>query len=364
MKDFVMWNAPSLDVLRDVEFYYVHKDTERLKPALDTLVELNGAANQPLIAFKIAAGLAEADFDIIALGARSPNSVNCLWAHFYATGKREPVLALIAALPSWHMIQRQMRAKGIDPAQTVIEGAGHSVHWSLRPHLVRHGKLRAICKQEAAAIDQPLQAREELLRAFSEVARRQGEGDEIAEPRTIAEKDYGPPPDLQWLDEIPKDTWFREIAQKYASFEEVEQAILAAEAHGRLRDAGLLCVAVRYYFLAARFLAPLEGAPFLPIFDLGMALFHEALALARAGKFTPSAFDQAIAIFEAQKEQLQWIGASLEARVQRALNSRDPKDAKDALDRVEQAALGPFGNSLSTLVKWARGSLAPKEELA
>lgn len=355
-----MWNVPSLEVLRDVEFYYVHKDSERLKPALEALKDLNGSANQPLIAFMVAADLAEADLDIIAIGARSPNSVNCLWAYFYATGKREAILALIAALPSWHMLQRQMRAKGIDPAQTVIEGAGHAVSWSLRPHLVRHGKIRAICKQEAAAIDQPLQAREELLRALSEVARRPCEGDEIAEPRDIAQKEYGPPPDLQWLDQLPKDTWFREIAKRYPSFEEIERAILAAEADGRYREAGILCLAVRYYFLAARFFAPLEDAPYLPIFDLGMAIFHEALALARAGKFTPSAFAQAIAIFEFQKEQIQWVGASLEARVQCALNSKDPIDAKDALDRVEQAAVGPFGNALGMLVKWARTSLAPE----
>lgn len=355
-----MWNAPSVEVLRDVEFYYVHRDLERMQKALASLVELNGAANQPLIAFMIAADLAEADFDVLALGATGPNSVNCLWAHFYATGKREPILAMLAALPSWHMLEREMRAKGRDPSQSVVQGAGHSVHWSLRPHLVRHGKLRAICKQEAGALDQPLQVREELLKAFAEVARRGCEGDETAEPRPLVQREFGPPPDLQWLEKEPMHSWTQQIAEKYPSFEAIEEAIIAAEAHGHLRDAGVLCVAVRYYSLAAKHFTNLEEMPPIPILELGMAIFHEALALARAGNYKPSAFAHAIAIFESQPDQLQWVGGSLEARVQKALMSRDPQDAKDALDRIEKAATGPFGNAFGTLVKWARSALVPE----
>lgn len=359
MKDFVMWSAPSLEVLRDVEFYYVHKDRDRLQRALDELVTLNGKDNAPLLSFMKAAGLIEAEFDVRASGARGPGSVNCLWADFYATGDRAPILALIAALPSWYAMKRQMQAKGIDPAQSVIEGAGHSVNWSLRPHLVRHGKLRAICKQEAASIDQPLQAREELLQALAEVARHRCEGDEIAEPRTIAKQEYDSPPDLQWLDQEPTHTWIPQLMQKYPTLESVEAAIVAAEANEHMRDAGLLCVLLGYYSLAARHLAPVKELPPIPRIELGMAIFHEALALARAGRFTASAFENAIAIFELQPEQVQWVGGSLEARVQRALCSRDPNDAKEALARIEQAATGPFADKFDTLVKWARQNLAP-----
>jgi hypothetical protein len=363
MEDFSLWNAPSLQVLRDVELYYVHKDATRLARAFAELVPLNGPGASgwgPLVAFAKAARLvgypaleeAATQMDVRGYGAQGPNSVNCLWADFYATGDREPILLMIAALPSWHVMRRQMGAHG------VVQGAGHSVSWSLGPHLRRHGALRAICKQEALALGQPLQAREELLQALSEVAKYPCEGDEVATPRAITPRDYGPVPDLMWLSGEPPDTWIEHLRRRYPTIGAIEAAITAAEAAGHARDAGLLCATVGYFALAARLLSSVDGVPLIPHYELAMAYFHEALALARAGRLTRVPFERAIAVFDLEPDLVPWLGASLEARIQRALCTKDAADAREALARVDQAATGPHAEPLGTLVTWARKSLA------
>ncbi len=364
MEDFSLWNAPSLQVLRDVELHYVHKDSARLAQAFAALLPLNGPDTSgwgPLLAFAKAAKLvgfpaleeAAAQMDVRGYGAQGPNSVNCLWADFYATGDREPILLMIAALPSWHVTRRQMGENGI------VQGAGHSVSWSLRPHLRRHGVVRAICKQEALAFDQPLQAREELLQALSAVAKYSCEGDEVATPRVIGSRDDGPPPDLRWLEGVPPDTWLEHLRRRYPTIETIEAAIVAAESAGHARDAGLLCATVGYFALAARLLsAVLEGVPLIPHYDLAMAYFHEALALARAGRLARVPFERAIAVFDLEPHLVPWFGASLEARVQRALCTEDAADVREALARIDQAATGPHAEALATLVTWARKGLA------
>ncbi len=363
MEDFNLWNAPSLQVLRDVELSYVHKDATRLAHAFAELLPLNGPDTSgwgPLLAFAKAAKLvdypalevAAAQMDVRGYGAQGPNSVNCLWADFYATGDREPILLMIAALPSWHVMRRQRGEDG------VVQGAGHSVSWSLGPHLRRHGALRAICKQEALALDQPLQAREELLRALSSVAKYSCEGDEVATQRAITSRDYGPPPDLQWLEGEPLDTWVEQLRRRYPTFETIEAAISAAEAAGHTRDAGLLCATVGYFALAARLLSSVDGVPLIPVYELAMAYLHEAMALVRTGQPSRVPFERAIAIFELEPQLIPWLGASLEARVQRALCTKDAADVREALARIDQAATGEYGEPLGALVTWARERLA------
>jgi hypothetical protein len=107
--------------------------------------------------------------DVRAYGARGPSSINCLWADFYATGEREALLLLIQALPSWHDFARAIRARGQDPDHVLVEGAGRSARWSLAAHALRHERVRGICAAESMSLAQPHKAREELIQALAEV---------------------------------------------------------------------------------------------------------------------------------------------------------------------------------------------------
>jgi hypothetical protein len=163
---------------------------------------------------------------------------------------------------------------------------------------------------------------------------------------------------LRWLEGEPPDTWIEHLGRRYPTIGMIEAAITAAEAAGHARDAGLLCATVGYSALAARLLATVDGVPLIPVYELAMAYLHEALALARAGRLSRVPFERAIEIFDLEPNRVPWLGASLEARVQRALCTKDAADAREALARIDQAATGPHGAPLGTLVTWARKSLA------
>ena len=90
--------------------------------------------------------------------ASSPRALDESWGQFMANGAREPVQAVIAALP--------LIETGDDVEQRLIEGAAR---WSLRSQALQHPFVLAYCQDAARGADEP---NRHLLRALIDDVRR------------------------------------------------------------------------------------------------------------------------------------------------------------------------------------------------
>lgn len=241
--------------------------------------------------------------DVIAYGARGANSVNCLWAHFFATGERAAIQRMIEALDSWHWVLRRMRSQGMDPARTVIDGAGKDVRWSLESNAWQHARVRAICEAEVDSTRYPLGGRDELAAILAKAATREPNP---REPATIAflEANGGrastedapieaatggaSPGDLAWLRDVPPEAWLKRIPAQFPELDDVEAAVRARGSAAPL-ETGALCLGARFNWLAARELERAAAMATSDPVERLMARTYRAFCLHRIGTPDPEA---------------------------------------------------------------------------
>jgi hypothetical protein len=76
---------------------------------------------------------------------RSAAVLDMQWAYFMATGKAEPVLRLVSALPGM-----------LEETDIRRIGNGYAAKWSLASNAWQHPKVMEICRREAAARSEPV----------------------------------------------------------------------------------------------------------------------------------------------------------------------------------------------------------------
>jgi hypothetical protein len=72
---------------------------------------------------------------------------NYLWAHYYASGNEKNLTAMINTFTDYYNLKLYLADKKIDRSTVLIEGFGHSTHWSMGTHMVYHSKIYEYCDQ-------------------------------------------------------------------------------------------------------------------------------------------------------------------------------------------------------------------------
>jgi hypothetical protein len=85
-----------------------------------------------------------APYDKVILSATYPN---LLWAHYYASGNENNLTAMINSFDDYYSVKQYMVDNKIDKGKVVIEGFGHSSHWSMGTHMIYHSKIFEYCDQ-------------------------------------------------------------------------------------------------------------------------------------------------------------------------------------------------------------------------